>query len=179
MIYEKKNKIYLIGFMGSGKSTLGKKLARLLHYDFSDLDQYIESTAAASISNIFDLQGEDYFRKLESKCLNDFNNEAYKVIATGGGTPCFHDNMNLMLSQGCCVYIRMPEGALLERLRKAAPKRPLLAGKDENALRTYIHDTLKAREETYLKSHIVIDGVSLSMPSLAQILKSKMMERAH
>ena len=170
----KKNKVYLIGFMGSGKSTLGKKIAQALQYKFSDLDSYIESCAAESITSIFNTKGETYFRKLESECLSHFDTEKHMVIATGGGTPCFNDNMKHMLEQGCCVYIKMPEGALFQRLQKAIPKRPLLADKTDDELRDFIHQLLEIRETTYLQSQIVIDGMSISTPSLVPILKQKM-----
>lgn len=175
MITEKKDKIFLIGFMGSGKSTLGKKIARALHYEFSDLDNYIESVAAQSISSIFETQGEDYFRKLETACLQNYSSQKNLVIATGGGTPCFNNNMELMLQEGCCVYIKMPEGALYQRLYQATPKRPLLAGKSEEELKEFIRLKMLEREPVYLKSHIVIDGMSLSTASLTGILRGKVL----
>ncbi len=174
MVFAKKDKLYLIGFMGSGKSTLGKKIARSLNYEFFDLDQAIESYAGASVSSIFQTQGEIGFRLLESECLSHFNNNKNIVIATGGGTPCFYHNMEMMLQNGCCVYIKMPEGALYQRLYKASPKRPLLVDKNEEELRDYIHELLLQREETYLKSHLIIDGMSVDTNSLVGVLKHKM-----
>jgi len=170
---EKKNKIFIIGFMGSGKTTLGKKIAHALGYEFSDLDQYIESMAAQTISSIFEQQGESEFRKLESECLSHYDHKKYMVIATGGGTPCYNDNMDKMLGLGCCVYIKMPEGALLQRLQNARPNRPLLSGLNNHELQQFIHDTLMQRESYYLRSHMVFDGMKLSTPSLISLLKNK------
>ncbi len=175
MHFDKKDKIYLIGFMGCGKSTLGRKISRALNYEFVDLDQYIESVAGQSVASIFHDKGEEYFRTLETASLQYFNDKKYIVLATGGGTPCFNDNLKMMLSHGCCVYIKMPEGALYQRLHKASPKRPLLQGKTEDALRSYIHETLLQREEIYMQSHIIADGINLSNTSLIGVLKHKLL----
>ena len=178
MVYEKKDKIFLLGFMGSGKTTVGRKIARALHYDFYDLDHYIEAFTGEYISNIFRDKGEAYFRDLETECLSHFNDKKFIVLATGGGTPCFNDNIHTMLAQGCCVYIKMPEAALFQRLHQATPKRPLLLGKSETELREYIHDTLEKREEIYAQSHIIIDGINLSTPSLIGVLNHKMIHKS-
>jgi shikimate kinase len=169
----KKNKIFLIGFMGCGKSTLGKKIAHALHYEFVDLDLSIEQKAGESINSIFEKFGEDNFRSIEDECLHDLELRKHIVVATGGGTPVNGECMSWMLDHGCCIYIRMPEGALLSRLRNAAPKRPLLAGKNEEELRNYIHEKLSVREPVYSKSHIVIDGLQTSSSALAGLLKRK------
>ena len=174
MIYGKKDKIYLIGFMGSGKSTLGRKIARALNYDFYDLDNYIESITGVSVSAMFLQQGEKYFRTLETQYLKDFNDKKYIVLATGGGTPCFHNNLKTMLEHGCCVYIKMSEATLYQRLYKANPKRPLLLGKTEDELRDFIHQTLMQREEIYMQSHIIIDGINMGRASLIGVLKHKL-----
>ena len=174
MFAEKKDKIYLLGFMGSGKSTFGKKIARVLNYEFSDLDNYIESVAAQSVACIFETQGEANFRSLESECLTHYNTKKKIVVATGGGTPCFQNNMDLMLKQGCCVYLKLPEGALYQRLYQASPKRPLLMGKSEDELRSFIHDLLQQREPIYMRSHIIVDGMNLSPASLTGVLKHKL-----
>lgn len=177
MIFEKKDKIYLIGFMGSGKSTLGRKIARALNYDFYDLDNYIESYAGQSVSALFQSRGESHFRDLETECLAHFNNKKHIVLATGGGTPCFHDNLKVMLQHACCVYLKMTEGALFQRLHQAVPKRPLLLGKSEEQLRDFIHETLLQREEIYMQSHIIIDGINISTAALIGILKHKLMPK--
>ncbi len=177
MIFEKKNKIFLIGFMGSGKSTLGKRIARAMHYDFIDLDTSIEVFAADTISSLFQTKGEEGFREIETECLSHLIDKKYLVIATGGGTPCFYNNMEVMLEHGCCVYLKMPEGALVQRLLQASPKRPLLAGKSEEELRVFIHEMLLKREEIYQKCHLVMDGMTLNTASIVGVLKHKMMPK--
>ncbi len=172
MLYDKKDKIFLVGFMGSGKSTLGRKIATALNYEFSDLDNYIESRYGQPIHEIFQKHGEEYFRNLETECLAHYNKK-YTVIATGGGTPCFNNNMELMMEYGCCIYIKMPEGALFQRLVKASKKRPLLMGKSDEELKIFISETLLDREKYYSQSHIIIDGLKVSTSSLIGILKNK------
>jgi shikimate kinase len=177
MIFEKKDKIYLIGFMGSGKSTVGRKIARGLNYDFYDLDNYIESYSGQSVTSLFQTKGEAYFRDLETECLRHFDDKKNIVLATGGGTPCFDDNLKTMLANACCVYLKMGEGALFQRLHQAIPKRPLLLGKSEDELRDYIHETLLKREEFYMQSHIIIDGINISTTSLIGVLKHKLIPK--
>lgn len=98
-------RIFLIGFMGCGKSTLGKKLATKLGYDFIDLDYQLEKQMGTSIGNYFAANGEEAFRKLESKTLKEFDYPINGVIATGGGTPCYFDNMDWMNSNGITIYM--------------------------------------------------------------------------
>jgi shikimate kinase len=172
---EKKDRVFLVGFMGSGKSTLGKKIARALGYDFIDLDIYIEQKEQKTINEIFTTSGEDYFRKLEHDCLMSLEAEHHIVIATGGGTPLNGELMSWMLERGCCIYIRMSEAALYSRLKNAAPKRPLLADKNEEELRSYIHEKIEERERVYARSHIIIDGLQTSVTALAGLLKRKLM----
>ena len=93
-------RIFLIGFMGCGKTTLGKKLARTLNYNFIDLDSYIENKTTEKITEIFDKKGEHYFRDLEKESLSEICKMDNMVLASGGGTPCFSDNMQTMLAKG-------------------------------------------------------------------------------
>src|SRR5512133_3442701 len=98
--------IYLIGFMGSGKSTAGRELARLLGWSFTDLDTEVEKREGKTIRQIFAQKGEEYFRNLETKVLRDLNTLANSVISTGGGTPCHSDNMDFMLENGLTIYLK-------------------------------------------------------------------------
>lgn len=173
MLYRKKDKIFLLGFMGCGKSTLGKKIARLLHYRFIDLDKYIETRTGQRIAALFESIGEEGFRNVERECILSLLEEKHVVISTGGGTPCYFNTMDSLLDAGCCVYIQMSEAGLFSRLRKAVQKRPLIAGKTDDALRAYIHEKLSEREPIYARSHIVISGISIEAASLASILKRK------
>ena len=111
-------RIFLIGYMGSGKTTLGRKLAYILQYQFIDLDDYIEKQEGRKISHIFEEDGEDYFRKLERVYLHRVIDKEDLVISTGGGTPCFFDNMNQMNEYGKTIYINIHPKALLPRKRR-------------------------------------------------------------
>lgn len=120
-------RIYLIGLPGCGKSTLGKKLASKLNYDFIDMDSYIEKSAGMFIDEIFEKYGEDYFRALESNVLNDFVSLDNVIIATGGGVIKNKDNKKLM--SGLCIFLKVPLNVLEKRLDKSSVVRPLLKEK--------------------------------------------------
>ncbi|HMT29829.1 MAG TPA: shikimate kinase, partial [Bacteroidia bacterium] len=136
--------IYLTGFMGAGKSTAGKKLAGLLGYSFVDLDTMIESETKKSISELF-AAGQDKFREIEAHILRNTESMSNCVIAAGGGTPCFHDNMKWMINHGLTVYIKLSPGSLFHRLAPSKTSRPLIAGKSDVELMEYIMETLKDR----------------------------------
>lgn len=153
--------IFLVGFMGSGKTTLGKKLASSLHYSFLDMDERIESREGKTIPALFDENGAAYFRKAEHHALQAICNEAVnRVVATGGGAPCYYNNMELMNKTGITVYLKMPPQALAGRLRHATKERPLVAGKTMEELLEYIIRTLNERRSYYEQSHITIQGIN-------------------
>ncbi|MDX9724992.1 MAG: shikimate kinase [Bacteroidales bacterium] len=165
-------KIYLIGFMGSGKSTTGRRLASRLKWTFLDLDDKIEKSAGMKISNIFSEKGEDHFRELEHKALRDTENITRSVISTGGGTPCFKDNMDFMIKTGLTVYLRLTPEKLKSRLAKSSDKRPLIKdiGKDE--LSDYITSKLAEREKWYLKADLVTDGFDVDIKDLCAKIRA-------
>jgi shikimate kinase len=167
------SKIFLIGFMGSGKSTAGRKLASQLNWSFIDLDEKIQKMAGMNLPDIFSVKGEPYFRKLESQALHDLQHETNAVISTGGGTPCFGDNMDFMISCGITIYIRMTPVSLIERLEGSAAKRPLLKGVDSNSLPDYITSKLAEREKWYSRSEIVFDGVNNDILDLLSLIKKQ------
>jgi len=140
---DKIGRIFLLGFMGSGKSTLGKKLAAKLKRDFVDLDELIEEKEKCSIQKLFDTKGEDYFRTIEHEYLKRLINvTTNQVISLGGGTPCFYGNMELMNESGVSIYIKYNAGILTNRLINAKIERPLIKGKTREELSQYINDTL-------------------------------------
>src|SRR6056297_1037494 len=100
------SRIYIIGFMGSGKTTQGKKIARMMGYDFYDMDQVISTNEKRSIPDIFNTNGEDYFREIEKMTLLDLSHKEKVVISTGGGTPCHEKNLNFMKSKGLVIYLK-------------------------------------------------------------------------
>lgn len=145
-------KIFLVGFMGSGKSTLGKKLSELMNVSFIDLDSKIEESEGKSVSQIFKERGEEYFRNLEAEALRKTARIRNAVIATGGGAPCFYDNMEWMNENGVTVYLKAEPGELYHRLLKERETRPLLAHMGDVALFDYIMSSLAHREPYYARA---------------------------
>lgn len=158
-------RVFLIGYMGSGKTTIGKRLAQELNLDFVDVDQEIERQTGLSIVNLFKEKGEPYFRQLETETLNRLVQVNNVVVSTGGGLPCHNGNMDTILSNGFSVYLEMPVGALAHRLAQARNERPLVNGKTEDELRSYIAESLKNREVHYLRATKITDGISLNTPA--------------
>ena len=121
------DKVFLIGFMGCGKTTFGRKLAKQLEWDFIDLDDYIEAEQKSSIQEIFSDKGESYFRGLESNALEEASKWDKTVISTGGGTPCFNNNISFINNIGLSIYIKLSPEVLKSRLEGGKSKRPLIA----------------------------------------------------
>ncbi len=147
----------LIGFPGSGKSTVGKQLAERLGMAFIDLDVYIEEKYHTAIPLLFEKYGEAAFRTLEYAALCEVLEREDVVIATGGGAPCHADAMDRINARAESIYLRLSEDQLVERLRQSKKKRPLTDSLSLPALRQYVHDTLALREPYYLKAHTVWD----------------------
>ena len=158
--------IFLIGFMGSGKTTIGKKLAKKMKYAFLDLDQEIEKQENLSISEIFEIHGEDYFRVLEKKVLVDLTQLSNTVVSCGGGTPCHYNNIELINNAGISIYLQLSPEALHSRLKSAKTQRPLLKNKEEKELLVYINSKLEERQSCYHKSKIVIPGLDVNIENL-------------
>lgn len=170
--------VYLIGMPGAGKSTVGKKLAEALGRTFADLDIVIAKMAGFTIPEIFEKHGEDYFRKLESEALKTVSFSAEKlVIATGGGTPCFFDNLVFMQTQGLVLYLKTSPEILAERLL-ALPlnSRPLLKEKSNSQLFIYLNQTLTARAPFYEKAGIILEATTVAetvAASFQQIIQAE------
>jgi shikimate kinase len=167
-----KSIIYIIGFMGSGKSTAGKKLAMSLGWAFVDLDRKIEEVAGKTIPLIFSEDGEERFRKLETEVLQNFKSEMNTVVSTGGGTPCHGDNMGFMLATGLTVYLKMTPEQLTSRLLESTGQRPLLKNIPDNKLNGFIGKKLASREKWYNKANIIIDGKNLDINYLSSLIKN-------
>lgn len=155
-------KIFLIGFMGCGKSTLGRKLATRLGYTLVDLDHQIEKITGSTVANYFSANGEDAFRKLESETLKTFDYPKNCVIATGGGTPCYFDNMEWMNANGLTIYIEMTPLALAKRLEQGIAKRPLLSNLSEEGIVQFIENKLEERNPFYKKATHILNGINLT-----------------
>jgi len=152
-------RIFLIGYMGSGKTAMGRILANHLGLDFIDLDAYIENKYKLTIARIFEQKGETEFREIESKCLHEVGEFENIVIGTGGGTPCFFDNMEFMNRNGDTIYLRLTAEHLAARLSTTkAGVRPILQNKSEDELLQFIKDNLKHREFYYLQAKHIIEG---------------------
>jgi len=155
-------RIYLVGFMGSGKSTFGRELASRLGFSFYDLDSIFEDSRGTTIARFIEGNGEDKFRELESALLRGYDWGKNIVIAAGGGTPCFHDNMNYMKQTGQVIYLELSEEVLFRRLVSLKEERPLLKeAKNEVELRALIHSLLSKREKIYRQAHIICAGEAL------------------
>lgn len=159
-------KIFLIGFMGCGKTTMGKKLAAKLEYSFFDLDHQIEAELGQTIATYFTENGEAAFRQLENTKIKAFNYPELAVIATGGGTPCYFDNIDWMNENGLTIYISMPAAALAKRLEKGKAKRPLLHGLDTEGLIHFIEQKLNDRNPFYSQAKLIVSGIGLNAETL-------------
>ena len=164
------SRIFLIGFMGSGKSTLGSRLARKIGYDFVDMDHLIEETAGVDIPEIFREHGEHVFRKWEHDILVELCGREQLVVSTGGGAPCHGEMIRIMNENGVTIYIQLPPAALKERLIRSRTERPLIKGKSEKELMEFISGLLSEREPYYNQANITIDGMAPETEALAAML---------
>jgi shikimate kinase len=152
--------------MGSGKTTTGRMLARELNYDFADLDELIENSEGVAITEIFAHRGEEYFRLTESKLLGSLLDRQRLVVALGGGTACFHDNMKKMKSAGITVYLKLSPEILALRLSRAHASRPLIAGKKGDELVNHIRKLLAGREGWYRQADVIYNAENFNLSKL-------------
>lgn len=150
-------RIILIGYMGAGKTTLGKALAQELNLQFYDLDWYIEERYHKTIAQIFAERGEDGFREIERNMLHETAEFENIVLSCGGGTPCFFDNMAYMNRQAKTVYLKATPEILTQHLRMSKTERPLLKGKKDEELIQYISTSLETRTPYYSRAHYTFD----------------------
>ena len=163
-------KIFLIGFMGCGKSTKAKQLASRLDCPVIDLDAEIVKSQEMSIAEYFEKHSEAAFRQLESDTLKTFDYPETCVVATGGGLPCFFDNIEWMNENGKTVYLQMSPPQLVSRLHNRE-KRPLLKGMDDEQLLAFITGKLEERNPFYHKAHLSINAFDLDAKELLKQLK--------
>ena len=146
-------KYFIVGYMASGKSTFGKELAKDKGLPFLDLDESVEFREGRSISEIFAKEGEEYFRKRVREILHEICNEADEfVLATGGGTPCFFDNMDYMNQAGTTVFLNTSPLVIVDRLKRQRADRPLLAMYSDDELEFFVREHLESRLSFYLKA---------------------------
>lgn len=168
-----KDKIFLMGMPGSGKTTVGKRLSKSLGYHFIDLDQFIEKRENCSINDIFRHQGESYFRNAESEALKVISTENAKaVISLGGGTPCFNNNIEFLLSIGLCIYIKASDKLLLNRLENAKSQRPLFWGLTKQEIENKLQQMINSRAPFYEKAHITTDAANFQEKELIALINA-------
>ncbi|MDL2291783.1 shikimate kinase [Bacteroides sp. OttesenSCG-928-F21] len=156
------NRIFLIGYMGAGKTTLGKAFARTCDLSFVDLDWYIEERFHKTVSELFEERGEQGFRLLEQNMLHEVAEFEDVIVSTGGGTPCFFDNMEFMNRCGITVFLDVSTDVLFDRLRVATQSRPILQGKKENELFQFIKERLAERLPVYRQAQHIFNAEKLN-----------------
>lgn len=157
--YPDKKPYILIGYMGSGKSYVCKRLGAAMDLRWVDLDDVIEARAGKSISDIFNEDGHEAFRLLEHNCLVDLlNAKDYDLISAGGGAPCYLGNMDLMNARAITIYLRREATEILKYVLPGISHRPLLAGKSEEEIVRFVEETLKDREPIYSQAQYILEG---------------------
>ncbi|MBQ9651968.1 MAG: shikimate kinase [Prevotella sp.] len=172
-------RIILIGYMGAGKTTVGRALARGLGIPFYDLDWYIESRMMKTVPQIFAERGEEGFRIVERNMLHEVAEFEDVVLSCGGGTPCFFDNMEYLNSQGDTVYLKASPEVLYGHLKMGKVERPLLKNKTPEEMQQFIREQLTQRETYYLQAKHVLDvslmdnyeKITISVAELRKLLK--------
>ena len=150
-------RIIIIGYMGSGKTTVGHALSQELGLPFYDLDWYIETRMHRTVKQIFDEKGEEGFRKIEHNLLHEVAEFEDVIISCGGGTPCFFDNIDYINRQGETVYLKCTTDVLYKHLKMGKTVRPLLLNKTPDEVKTFIEAQLKQREPFYAKAKHIVD----------------------
>lgn len=165
------NYIFITGFMGSGKTTFGKKLATLLKYNHLDLDHWIEENENITIEKVFKNEGEKVFRKLETKYLKKIVKiKKSLVVSLGGGAVCFNDNLNIIKKNGILIYIKLSPLVLTNRIIKSKIKRPLLQNLNRKELLTEIKKLLLKRKKFYEQAHLIFNGSYLNPNNVTQLI---------
>jgi shikimate kinase len=164
-------KIFLIGFMGCGKSTLGRKLSNALNLTFIDLDTFLEEKFYRTIPQIFAEEGEDGFRKKERNVLEEVSSFDDVIVATGGGAPCFYNNMELMNDSGFCIFLDIETQTLVNRLLNARIERPLIKGKSPEELYEFIEMMMLKRRPFYEKARYILKGSEISQDQVIELVR--------
>lgn|SRR5690554_1196103 len=161
---------FLVGFMGSGKSHMGRRLAKQLDIPWVDMDKEIERAEGRTINDIFAESGEDYFRQLERDYLLQLDKDQDLIVATGGGAPCFYDNMKTMNEKGRTLYLNRKKEVVIAQLMKGLHRRPLLKGKTQEQVMEYYDAVMKERRPYYEQATIFVE--ELNYLDIAQMISS-------
>ena len=151
-------RIFLVGYMGAGKTTVGKDLSERLGLSFIDLDHYIEGRYHKTVGQLFAEKGEEVFRDIECRMLREVSMFEDVLISTGGGAPCFFDNMGFMKATGTTVYLKVSVEELAKRLEICKATRPVLKGRSGSELEAFIAESLVKREPYYAQASIIFDA---------------------
>ena len=169
------NTIFLFGYMGAGKTVIGKSLSKSINYEFYDLDNFIELGEKKKISEIFDDHNEVYFRKLENKYLKTLSQKKEKkIISLGGGTPCFETNIEIITNtpDSTTIYLKASVSSLIKRLKDGKTKRPIISHlKSDNDLKDFINKHLFERSFYYEKAEIKISTDYLEINQITKLIK--------
>lgn len=163
--------IFLLGMPSSGKSTLGRQLAKALSYHYFDMDKVIEELEQMTIAEIFTQKGEDYFRKLERKVLKTLPLDSRLVVSTGGGAPCFYNNIQLIREGGLSIYFDVPVEILYERMVNARRNDRPLYPKDDPQLLENLRLKHQVRQPIYTQADIVISGDNITLEQVMMVLQ--------
>ena len=164
--------IFLLGFMGSGKSHIGKMLSQHLCLSFLDLDHVLEANEGRKIADIFATDGEAFFRNLETETLKKFGNSSYTVVSLGGGAPCFNNNMAVIKQLGISFYLQAPAEVLAKRLFSERAHRPILHNTTEESFTGFIEGKLVERNPFYTQADFTINASQKDVDILRDIEKS-------
>lgn len=166
-------RIYLVGYMGAGKTTAAKRLANRLGWDVADTDELFEAKYRISVCDFFHKYDEPLYRKLESEVLKSTESLDNMVVATGGGTACYFDNMDWMNQHGLTVFLKISEKAVVDRLLHAKRKRPLAIGKSEEELMAFVSQHYGARLPFYEQARITVKSENLDLDNLIQLIENE------
>lgn len=168
------NRIFLVGYMGAGKTTIGKVLSKLIGLTFIDLDYYIEGRFRKTVAQLFAERGEEGFRSIERNMLHEVAEFEDVLISTGGGTPCFFDNMEFMNQQGTTIYLQVSVDELASRLEVCKHTRPVLKNRTGEELKAFVAESLSGRLPFYQKASIVFDANELMTEADAYALSEQL-----
>lgn len=167
--YIRPMRVFLIGYMGVGKTTVAKRLANAMGMDVVDLDGFIEGQENRTIHEIFEQEGESGFRGVERKWLKEMEELDEVIISTGGGAPCFYDNMKVMNDLGITVYLKMDPRSIVYRLMNAKEDRPLVRGKSEKEMLKFVYQNLEERREFYEQCQIEVNALGFSSAKMEKL----------
>lgn len=168
------NRIFLVGYMGAGKTTIGKVLSKLIGLTFIDLDYYIEGRFRKTVAQLFAERGEEGFRSIERNMLHEVAEFEDVLVSTGGGTPCFFDNMEFMNQQGTTIYLQVSVDELASRLEVCKHTRPVLKNRTGEELKAFVAESLSGRLPFYQKASIVFDANELMTEADAYALSEQL-----